>query len=68
MKIYNVFYLNLFFKALTNLLTTQINEPAPQVIINTKKEKKVEYILDTRSYQDKLQYCFKWVGWDEDRD
>lgn len=37
MKIYNVFYPNLFQKVLKDALTNQINELPPPIIINNKK-------------------------------
>ena len=45
MKIHNIFYLNLLQKASTNLLTGQINKQILPIIINNKKEWKVEDIL-----------------------
>ena len=38
MKIYNICYPNLFWKASTDLLTGQVNKPAILVIINNKEE------------------------------
>lgn len=37
-KIHNVFYSNLLCKAFTDLLTNQVNEPTPSVIINTEEK------------------------------
>ena len=68
MKIHNIFHYNLLRKASTDLLTNQVNEPLPSVIINNEEEWEVEDILDARSYRGKLQYRVKWVGWDEDRE
>ena len=48
-KIYNVFYPNLFQKASTNPLKGQVNEPASPVIINNKEKWEVEDIFDARS-------------------
>ena len=67
-KIHYVFYPNLLQKALTNLLTNQVNEPPPLVIINNKKKWEVKDILDARSHQGKLQYRVKYVGLGEDRE
>lgn len=50
MKIHNVFHPNLIEKVLTNLLTYQINELLPPVIINNEKYWEVEDILDARNY------------------
>ncbi len=68
MKIHNVFHPNLLQKALTDLMTNQVNKPPPLVIINNEEDWEVEDILDVRSHQGKLQYRVKWVGWDEDRE
>ena len=68
MKIHNVFHPNLLRKASTDPLTNQVNEPPPPIIVNNEEEWEVEDILDVRSYQSKLQYRVKWVGWDEDRE
>lgn len=68
MKINNVFHPNLLQKASIDLLTNQVNEPLPPIIINKEEEWEVEDILDARSYRGKLQYWVKWVGWDEDRE
>lgn len=38
MKIYNIFYLNLFQKAIINPLTGQVYKAALLVIINNKKD------------------------------
>ena len=37
-KIHNIFHPNLLQKALTNLLTSQINKPAPLIIINNEEK------------------------------
>ena len=50
MKIDNVFYSNLLQKALTDPLTNQINKLLPPVIINNKKEWKVENILNAKNH------------------
>ena len=49
-KIYNVFYPNLLQKVSLDPLTSQVNEPAPPVIINNKEEWEVKDILDARSF------------------
>ena len=54
MKIYNVFYPYLLRKTLINLLTNEVNEPPPLVIINNKEKWERKNILDTRSYQSKF--------------
>ena len=59
MKIHNIFNLNLLQKTSTDLLTNQVNEAIPPVIINNKEERKVVYILDARSYRFKLCYWVK---------
>ena len=48
MKIYNVFYSSLFRKTAENSLFSQYNNSIPQVIVNNKKEWKVDDILDAR--------------------
>ena len=68
MKIHNVFHPNLLQKASTDLLTNEVNEAPPPVIINNEEEWEVEDILDAKSHRGKLQYQVKWVGWDEDRE
>ncbi len=68
MKIHNVFHPNLLQKASTDPLTSQVNEPAPPVIIDNEEEWEVEDILDARSHRGKIQYRLKWTGWDEDRE
>ena len=55
-KIYNIFHLNHLQKALTDLLTGQVNKLAPLVIINNKEEWEVEDIFDARNFQGKIQY------------
>ena len=50
MKIHNVFHPNLLRKAFTDPLTSQVNEPAPPVIIDNEEEWEVEDILDARSH------------------
>ena len=37
-KIYNIFYLNLLQKTLTNLLPGQVNKKVPPVIINNEEK------------------------------
>lgn len=59
MKVYNVFQFNLLCKTSIDLLTNQVNEPLPPIIINNKKEYEEENILDTKIYQSKLQYSIK---------
>lgn len=49
-KIYNVFHPNLLQKTSIDLLISQVNEPAPLVIINNKNESEIENILDARNY------------------
>ena len=66
MKIHNVFHPNLLQKASTDLLTGQVNEPAPPIIIDNEEEWEVEDIFDAKSHRDKIQYRVKWTGWDED--
>ena len=53
-KIHNVFHLNLLQKASTNLLTGQVNEPVPPVIIDNEEEWEIKDILDVTSYQGKI--------------
>ena len=67
MKIYNVFDLNLFWKALLDPLTGQVNELIPPVIVNNEEEWEVEDIFNARSFRGRIQYWVKWTGWDEDR-
>ena len=62
MKINNVFHPNLLQKAFTDPLTSQINRPAPPVIINNEEEWKVENIFFAKSHQGKIQYQVKWTG------
>lgn len=50
MKINNVFYVNLLWKILTDLLINQVNEPLSQIIINNKEKWKIKEILDVKSY------------------
>ena len=66
-KIDNVFHPNLLQKASTDLLTGQVNESAPPVIISNEKKWEVADILDSRSFWGKIQYRIKWASWDEDR-
>lgn len=66
MKIHKIFHPNLFRKASTDPLT-QVNEPPPPVIVNNEEKWEVEDILDSRSYQEKVQCRVKLFGWDEDR-
>ena len=68
MKIHDIFHLNLLRKASTNPLTNLVNKLPPPIIINNKEKWEVKDILDDRSYQGKLQYRVKWVGWDKDRE
>ena len=49
MKIHNIFYLNLLQTASIDLLTTQVNELLPPVIINNKEEWEVEDISNIKS-------------------
>ena len=67
MKIHNVFHSNLLRKASTDVLTGQVNEPIPPVIIDNEEEWEVEDILDTKSHRGKIQYRVKWTDWDKDR-
>ena len=48
-KIHNVFDLNFFRKALTDLLIGQVDESALLMIINNKEDWKVEDIFDARN-------------------
>lgn len=66
-KIYNAFHANLLKKTFTDSLTNQVNELSFLVIINNKKKWEVENILNAKSYQGKLQYQIKWVGWDKNK-
>ena len=54
MKIYNVFYFNLFWKALIDPLTNQVNKLSSLIIINNKQEWEVEDIFDAGSYWDEF--------------
>ena len=54
MKIHNVFHSNLLQKALIDLLISQVNKPAPPIIINNEEKWEVENILDFRNYQGKI--------------
>lgn len=50
MKIYNIFYPNLFQSASTNLRINQINKPLSLIIINNNKKCEIKDILNTKSY------------------
>ena len=59
MKIHNVFHPNLLQKASTDPLISQVNKPAPLVIINNEEKWKVEDILVARSFREKIQLWVK---------
>lgn len=56
MKIYNIFYSNLFWKTPTDPITCQVNKSKSPVIINNEKKWEIEKILDTRSFTKKIQF------------
>ena len=43
-----------------------MQEPPEPVEINDDEEWEVKQILDSRIHWKKLQYCVKWLGFDED--
>ena len=80
MKIHNVFHPNLLQKTLNNPLPRQYNASAPSVIVNDKKEWKVNDILDAKriggrkigkkaagKVEEKIQFCVKWKGYNENK-
>ena len=48
MKIYNIFHLNLLWKAAIDLLPSQQNSLSPPTIVNNEKEWEVDNILDAK--------------------
>ena len=50
MKIYNIFHPNLFQKTSIDLLTNQVNELPPPIIINNEQKWVVKDIFDAKSH------------------
>lgn len=53
-KVYNIFYLNLFQKTILDLLINPVNKFLPLVIIINKEKWKFEEIFYTRNYWKKI--------------
>lgn len=68
MKIHNIYYLNLLWKAVIDPLIDQVNKPPLLVIIDNKEEWEVEDILKARNHRTKVQYKVKWVRKDENQE
>ena len=64
MKIYDVFYSNLLWKAANNPLLSQRNSPPPPTVIDNKEEWEVDDILDTKRGRGGKKVLF-WVKWKE---
>ncbi len=60
-KIYNVFHVFLleFCKDLAEKKQTSL------IYVNDEKQWKIEQILDSRKYREKLQYYIKWLNWND---
>lgn len=67
MKLNNVFHLNIVQKISIDPLSDEVNEPAPQVIVNNQEEWEVENISPIRSFREKIQHRVKWKSCNKDQ-
>ena len=66
MKIHDVFSPDKLQWAADDPLPGQTQEPPELIVINDDEEWEVEQVLDSCLHYRKLQYCVKWIGYDED--
>src|SRR5437763_337193 len=52
-------------KAANDPLPGQANEPSPAIEVAGEDEWEVKEVLAVRKRRGKLQYCVKWLGWDD---
>ena len=63
MKIHPVFHVSLLESYHEDSDPTQKQSPPPPVLVQDQVEYKVEDILDSRIFQNKLQYLVHWKGY-----
>ena len=66
MKIHDVFHSSLLRPASKDPLPGQIPPPPPPVIIDNEEEFEIDDILDSRTFNKKLQYKVKWSNYPPD--
>ena len=68
-KIYDVFHLNLLWKAATNPLPGQQNSPPPPTVVNNKEKWEIDNILDAKWCKGgkKVLFQVKWKGYDDNK-
>ncbi len=66
MHIHNVFYSELHYLVVNDLLSDQKNELLKSIVINDEDEWKIDDILNFQWYERWLQYWVKWKNYDND--
>ncbi len=66
MHIHDVFHSELLHLVVNDSLSDQKNESLKSIVINDEDEWKIDDILNSWWYQERLQYWVKWKNYDND--